>query len=88
VLLEGFRSGVMERLGLGPEPVLARNPNLVYVCLTGWGQTGPPVPPLNLAGDFGGGALSAAFGILAALFERERSGRGQVVDAAMVDGAA
>ena len=115
VLLEGFRPGVMERLGLGPEPVLARNPKLVYARLTGWGQegplaqaaghdlnylaltgalhaigpaSGPPVPPLNLAGDFGGGALYAAFGILAALFERERSGRGQIVDAAMVDGAA
>ena len=115
VLLEGFRPGVMERLGLGPEPLLARNPRLVYARLTGWGQTGPlaeaaghdlnylaltgalhaigpaagpPVPPLNLAGDFGGGALYAAFGILAALFERTVSGKGQVVDAAMVDGAA
>ncbi len=115
VLLEGFRSGVMERLGLGPEAVLARNPRLVYARLTGWGQegpltgaaghdinylaltgalhaigpeAGPPVPPLNLAGDFGGGALYAAFGIMAALFECGRSGRGQVVDAAMVDGAA
>ena len=115
VLLEGFRPGVMERLGLGPEPVLARNPKLVYARLTGWGQegplaqaaghdlnylaltgalhaigpaSGPPAPPLNLAGDFGGGALYAAFGIMAALFERGTSGKGQVVDAAMVDGAA
>ncbi len=115
VLLEGFRPGVMERLGLGPEPVLARNPRLVYARLTGWGQTGPlagaaghdlnylaltgalhaigpaagpPAPPLNLAGDFGGGALYGAVGILAALFERGVSGKGQVVDAAMVDGAA
>ena len=115
VLLEGFRPGVMERLGLGPEILLARNPRLVYARLTGWGQAGPlagaaghdinylaltgalhaigpaagpPVPPLNLAGDFGGGALYAAFGIMAALFERGTSGKGQVVDAAMVDGAA
>ena len=115
VLLEGFRPGVMERLGLGPEVLLARNPRLVYARLTGWGQAGPlagaaghdinylaltgalhaigpaagpPAPPLNLAGDFGGGALYAAFGIMAALFERGTSGKGQVVDAAMVDGAA
>ena len=115
VLVEGFRPGVMEKLGLGPEPCLAANPRLVYGRMTGFGQTGPlahaaghdlnyialtgilhaigpaggaPVPPLNLVGDYGGGALYLAFGIMAALFERQRSGRGQVVDAAMVDGAA
>ncbi|HEX8011317.1 MAG TPA: CaiB/BaiF CoA-transferase family protein [Casimicrobiaceae bacterium] len=115
VLLEGFRPGVMERLGLGPEVVLARNPRLVYGRMTGWGQTGPlahaaghdidyialtgalhaigerggaPVPPLNLLGDFGGGALYLVVGVLAALLEAQRSGRGQVVDAAIVDGAA
>jgi alpha-methylacyl-CoA racemase len=114
-LLEGFRPGVMERLGLGPEVCLERNPCLVYGRMTGWGQTGPlahaaghdinyialagtlhgigragekPLPPLNLVGDFGGGGMLLAFGIVAALFERSRSGRGQVVDAAMVDGAA
>ncbi len=114
-LIEGFRPGVMERLGLGPEVCLARNPRLVYGRMTGWGQEGPlahasghdinyiglagvlhaigrkgeaPLPPLNLVGDFGGGALYLAFGVVAALLERERSGRGQVVDAAMVDGAA
>jgi alpha-methylacyl-CoA racemase len=114
-LLEGFRPGVMERLGLGPEICLERNPRLVYGRMTGWGQTGPlahaaghdinyialagtlhgigragekPLPPLNLVGDFGGGGMLLAFGIVAALFERSRSGRGQVVDAAMVDGAA
>src|SRR5579871_1062167 len=114
-LIEGFRPGVMERLGLGPDVCLARNPRLVYGRMTGWGQQGPlahasghdinyialagvlhaigrkgeaPVPPLNLVGDFGGGALYLAFGMLAALLEREKSGRGQVVDAAMVDGAA
>ncbi len=114
-LIEGFRPGVMERIGLGPEICLERNPRLVYGRMTGWGQQGPlalaaghdmnyialvgalgaigrkgekPVPPLNLIGDFGGGALYLAMGILAALFERERSGRGQVVDAAMTDGAA
>jgi alpha-methylacyl-CoA racemase len=115
VLIEGFRPGVAERLGLGPQDCQARNPGLVYGRMTGFGQTGPlamaaghdlnyialsgalhaigsagakPVPPLNLVGDYGGGALYLAFGILAALFERQRSGLGQVVDAAMVDGAA
>ncbi|UVI39430.1 CaiB/BaiF CoA transferase family protein [Qipengyuania spongiae] len=113
VLLEGFRPGVMERLGLGPKEMLAANPRLVYARITGWGQEGPlaqaaghdlnyiaitgaldavgrkgelPVPPQNLVGDFGGGSMYCAMGILAALYERERSGRGQVVDAAMVDG--
>ena len=115
VLIEGFRPGVTEKLGLGPADCQARNPGLVYGRMTGFGQTGPlaaaaghdlnyialtglldaigpaggkPVPPLNLVGDYGGGALYLAFGVLAALFERQRSGRGQVVDAAMVDGAA
>src|SRR5208283_3143676 len=115
VLLEGFRPGVMERLGIGPEPVLRRNPRLVYGRMTGWGQTGPlsttaghdidyialsgalhaigeaggaPVPPLNLLGDFGGGSLYLVVGVLAALIEARRSGRGQVVDAAIVDGTA
>ncbi len=115
VLVEGFRPGVMERMGLGPDEALARNPRLVYGRMTGWGQAGPwsktaghdidyialagalgaigrrdgaPVVPLNLVGDFGGGAMYLIAGILAALFERERSGRGQVVDAAMVDGVA
>jgi len=114
-LIEGFRPGVMERLGLGPDTALARNPRLVYGRMTGWGQTGPlahaaghdinyialtgalaaigrpgerPVPPLNLVGDFGGGALYLAFGMAAGLFEAQRSGQGQVVDAAMTDGAA
>jgi alpha-methylacyl-CoA racemase len=114
-LLEGFRPGVMERLGLGPEVCLDRNPRLVYGRMTGWGQEGPlaqaaghdinyialagaldpigrrgqaPVPPLNLVGDFGGGGMLLAFGVVCALLERDRSGRGQVVDAAMVDGAA
>lgn len=113
VLIEGFRPGVMERLGLGPEQVHARNRRLVYGRMTGWGQTGPlaksaghdinylaitgalaaiggragpAIPPLNLVGDFGGGSLYLAFGIMAALWERERSGQGQVVDAAIVDG--
>jgi alpha-methylacyl-CoA racemase len=113
-LIEGFRPGVMERLGLGPEMVRARNPRLVYGRMTGWGQTGPlaqaaghdinyisvtgalaaigpadkPVPPLNLVGDFGGGALYLVVGVLAALLEAKSSGKGQVVDAAMCDGAA
>jgi len=115
VLTEGFRPGVMERLGLGPEVCLARNPRLIYGRMTGWGQEGPmanaaghdinyialagalahfgragqkPNPPLNMVGDFGGGGIYLAMGLLAALLERTRSGRGQVVDAAMVDGAA
>jgi alpha-methylacyl-CoA racemase len=114
-LIEGFRPGVMERLGLGPDVCLARNPKLVYGRMTGWGQDGPmaqaaghdinyialagalegigrkgepPLPPLNLVGDFGGGGMLLAFGVLAALLEQKRSGKGQVVDAAMVDGAA
>jgi alpha-methylacyl-CoA racemase len=113
-LIEGFRPGVMERLGLGPEVVQARNPRLVYGRMTGWGQEGPlaqaaghdinyisvtgalaaigqkdrPVPPLNLVGDFGGGALYLVVGVLAALLEASKSGKGQVVDAAMCDGAA
>jgi len=113
VLIEGWRPGVAERLGLGPDECLARNPGLVYGRMTGFGQQGPlaqaaghdlnyialtgalhaigpaaqPLPPLNLVGDYGGGALYLAFGLLAALFERQHSGRGQVVDAAMVDGA-
>jgi alpha-methylacyl-CoA racemase len=114
-LIEGFRPGVMERLGLGPEPCLERNPKLVYGRITGWGQDGPlaptaghdinyialagalgqigpaggrPLPPLNLVGDYGGGAMFLAFGMLSALFEASRSGRGQVVDAAMFEGAA
>jgi alpha-methylacyl-CoA racemase len=114
-LLEGFRPGVMERLGLGPDECLARNPKLVYGRMTGWGQEGPlahaaghdinyiaiagvlnnfkrdgerPVPPNNLVGDFGGGGLLLAFGLVCGLLEASRSGQGQVVDAAMVDGAA
>ena len=112
-LLEGFRPGVVERLGIGPDVCCTRNPRLVYARITGWGQEGPlaaraghdidyialtgalaaigppeqPVPPLNLIGDYAGGGLFAALGILAALVERQRSGEGQVVDAAMVDGA-
>jgi len=113
VLLEGFRPGVMERLGLGPELCLARNPRLVYARATGWGQQGPlrhaaghdinylaltgvlgaigrpgapPSPPLNLLGDYAGGGLALAFGIACAIVERNASGRGQVVDGAMVDG--
>lgn len=115
VLIEGFRPGVMERLGLGPAQCHARNPRLVYGRMTGWGQHGPlahaaghdinyiaisgalhaigrageaPVPPLNYVGDFGGGAMLLAFGLLAALHEAKASGQGQVVDAAMTDGAA
>ncbi len=115
VLVEGFRPGVAERLGFGPQPCAERNPRLVYARMTGWGQEGPlaptaghdidyiaisgalspigragqsPVPPLNLVGDFGGGGMLLALGILAALVERAGSGRGQVVDAAMVDGSA
>jgi alpha-methylacyl-CoA racemase len=114
VLLEGYRPGVMERLGLGPDTCLAQNPRLVYGRMTGWGQTGPlaqaaghdinyialsgalhaiglrenPVPPLNLVGDFGGGAMMLAFGVTSALYESQRSGQGQVIDAAMSDGAA
>ncbi|BCI54652.1 alpha-methylacyl-CoA racemase [Mycolicibacterium litorale] len=114
VLIEGFRPGVTERLGLGPEDCAKVNERLIYGRMTGWGQTGPrsqqaghdinyislngvlhavgragerPVPPLNLAGDFGGGSMFLLVGILAALWERERSGKGQVVDAAMVDGS-
>jgi alpha-methylacyl-CoA racemase len=113
-IIEGFRPGVMERLGLGPDVLLAGNPKLVYGRMTGWGQDGPlasraghdidyialsgalhaigragdaPVPPLNLVGDFGGGGMLLAFGVACALFEARRSGRGQVVDAAMVEGA-
>lgn len=115
VLIEGFRPGVTERLGLGPDECLAINPRLIYGRVTGWGQDGPlagtaghdidyialtgvlhsigpkdgpPVPPLNLVADFGGGALYLALGIVSALLERVGSGKGQVVDAAMVDGAA
>jgi alpha-methylacyl-CoA racemase len=114
VLIEGFRPGVMERLGLGPEVCLEINPKLVYGRMTGWGQDGPlataaghdlnyialsgalhaigrkgggPEIPLNLIGDFGGGSMYLAFGILCALFEARTSGKGQVVDAAMIDGA-
>jgi len=114
-LIEGFRPGVMERLGVGPDVCLKRNPKLVYGRMTGWGQSGPlaeaaghdinyisisgalhaigarggkPTPPLNLVGDFGGGALYLAFGVVCALLEVQRSGKGQVVDAAMTDGAA
>ena len=114
-LQEGFRPGVMEKLGLGPEVCLGKNPALVYGRMTGWGQEGPlaraaghdinyislsgalhtfgekgqkPVAPLNLVGDFGGGGMLLAFGLVCALFEARNSGRGQVVDAAMVDGSA
>lgn len=113
VLIEGYRPGVAERLGVGPEHCRAVNPRLIYGRVTGWGQTGPlahraghdinyigltgilnaigrqgerPVPPLNLVGDYGGGSMLLLVGVLAALWERERSGQGQVVDAAMVDG--
>lgn len=113
-LIEGFRPGVMERLGLGPDVALKRNPKLVYGRMTGWGQTGPlsqaaghdmnyiaisgalgaigtrekPIPPLNLVGDFGGGALYLAFGLLAGVIHARESGEGQVIDCAMSDGAA
>jgi len=114
-LIEGFRPGVMERLGIGPEVCLERNPRLVFGRMTGWGQSGPfaeaaghdinyialagalahfgrageaPVPPLNMVGDFGGGGMFLAFGVVCALLEAQRSGLGQIVDAAMVDGAA
>lgn len=115
VLIEGFRPGVMERHGLGPDVALGRNPRLVYARMTGWGQTGPlspaaghdlnyialsgvlsgigvaggrPLPPLNLVGDYGGGGMLLALGIVAALLNVQRGGTGQVVDAAMVEGAA
>ena len=114
VIVEGFRPGVMERLGLGPDVVLERNPRIVFARMTGWGQDGPfaqraghdmnyisltgllhaigrqgerPVPPLNLVGDFAGGSMFLVFGVLAALYERNTSGKGQVIDVAMVDGA-
>jgi alpha-methylacyl-CoA racemase len=113
-LIEGFRPGVMERLGLGPDVVLGRNPRLVYGRMTGWGQTGPlaqaaghdlnyiavtgalaaigpeshPVPPLNLVGDYGGGSLYLVAGLLAGIISARTTGRGQVVDAAICDGAA
>jgi alpha-methylacyl-CoA racemase len=114
-LMEGFRPGVADKLGLGPDACLARNPRLVYGRMTGWGQTGPlaqaaghdinyialtgvlhsmgprdrpPAPPLNLVGDYGGGGMLLALGMVAALFETARSGRGQVIDAAMTDGSA
>ena len=114
-LIEGFRPGVMERLGIGPDECLARNPKLVFGRMTGWGQDGPyapwaghdinyislagalahigrageaPVPPLNLVGDFGGGGMFLAFGVVCAILEAQKSGEGQVVDAAMVDGTA
>jgi alpha-methylacyl-CoA racemase len=113
-MTEPFRPGVAERLGLGPDICLARNPKLVYGRMTGWGQEGPlakaaghdinyialtgalhaiggkdkPMPPLNLVGDFGGGGMLLAFGMVCGLLEAQRSGKGQVVDAAMVDGAA
>jgi alpha-methylacyl-CoA racemase len=115
VVIEGFRPGVMERLGLGPDACLKRNPRLVFGRMTGWGQDGPlalaaghdinyisiggalgamgyadrpPAPPLNLVGDFGGGAMYLLAGVLAALVERGTSGKGQVIDAAMTDGTA
>ena len=114
-LQEGFRPGVMEKLGLGPDVCLQRNPKLVYGRMTGWGQEGPlaraaghdinyislsgvlhtigrkgekPIPPLNLVGDFGGGGMMLAFGMVCALYEAQKSGKGQVVDAAMIDGSA
>ena len=115
VLIEGYRPGVMERLGLGPDVCLAHNPRLVFGRMTGWGQDGPlaraaghdinyisltgalaaigrhgqaPVPPLNLVGDYGGGGMLLAYGVVAALLSAARTGAGQVVDAAMVDGSA
>ncbi|WP_043651997.1 CaiB/BaiF CoA transferase family protein [Nocardia thailandica] len=115
VFVEGMRPGVAERLGIGPDDLLARNPRLIYGRMTGWGQSGPlapraghdinyialsgalslvgrsgerPVPPANILGDFAGGGMLLALGVLGALYERERSGLGQVVDAAMVDGSA
>ena len=115
VLIEGYRPGVMERLGFGPEAALKENPRLIYGRMTGWGQSGPlsmtaghdinyiaitgalagmgtpgeaPPPPMNLVGDFGGGSLYLVMGVAAALYERERSGQGQVIDAAIVDGVA
>ena len=114
-LIEGFRPGVMERLGVGPEICVARNPKLVFGRMTGWGQEGPyaasaghdinyislagalahfsrageaPVPPLNMVGDFGGGGMFLAYGVVCALLEAQKSGKGQVVDTAMVDGSA
>ena len=114
-LIEGFRPGVAERLGIGPDDCLARNPRIVYGRMTGWGQDGPlagaaghdinyialagalepigrrgeaPMPPLNLIGDYGGGGMLLAFGVVCGVLEAQRSGQGQVVDAAMVDGAA
>ena len=114
-LIEGFRPGVMERLGIGPDECLARNPKLVFGRMTGWGQSGPysqaaghdinyislagalahfgrkgegPTPPLNMVGDFGGGGMFLALGVVAALLEAQQSGQGQVVDTAMVDGSA
>jgi alpha-methylacyl-CoA racemase len=115
VLIEGYRPGVTERLGIGPQPCMARNPRLIYGRMTGWGQTGPlsgaaghdinyislsgalhaigrngerPVPPLNLVGDFGGGAMFLALGVMSAVFEARQSGIGQVVDVSMVEGSA
>ena len=114
-LIEGFRPGVMERLGIGPDACIARNPKLVFGRMTGWGQDGPyaasaghdinyislagalahfsrageaPVPPLNMVGDFGGGGMFLAYGVVCALLEAQKSGKGQVVDSAMVDGSA
>jgi alpha-methylacyl-CoA racemase len=114
-LIEGFRPGVMERIGLGPDVCMERNPKIIYGRITGWGQEGPisltaghdinyislagvlhaigyagerPLPPLNLVGDFGGGGMLLAFGIMCGVYEAQKSGKGQVVDAAMVDGAA
>src|SRR3954471_12944012 len=114
-LIEGFRPGVTERLGLGPDACLARNPRLVYGRMTGWGQDGPmaqaaghdinyialagalahfgregskPTPPINLVGDFGGGGMFLAFGVVCGILEARASGKGQVIDVAMVDGSA